>query len=178
MCPVSTTYPFHNARACLSDQDRGELGVRVAAYLGRVYKITVVQHNHRFRSRSSSANQIKGAHTRQYTMQRWTRNGMLNFSQPSSSSPFGFYDAGQGASSSRGRSHGCRSQDKEQRNLEKNLTKVRKEWMKVKEEMGYARLLSEHLCETVTEADRKVAAMLEELDRTDKYMQDILSQQK
>jgi hypothetical protein len=47
--------------------------------------------------------------------------------------------------------------------------------MKVKEEMGYARLLSEHLSETVTEADRKVAAMLEELDRTDKYMQDILS---
>ncbi|KAF8703980.1 hypothetical protein HU200_031461 [Digitaria exilis] len=110
-------------------------------------------------------------------MQRWTRNGMLNFSQPSaSSSPFGFYDPGQGASSSsRGRSHGCRSQDKEQRNLEKNLTKVRKEWMKVKEEMGYARMLSEHLSETVTEADRKVAAMMEELDRTDKYMQDILS---
>uniref|UniRef100_A0A0A8ZD66 Uncharacterized protein n=1 Tax=Arundo donax TaxID=35708 RepID=A0A0A8ZD66_ARUDO len=108
-------------------------------------------------------------------MQRWTRNGMLNFSQPASSSPFGFFDAGgQGASSSR-RSHGFRSQDKEQRNLEKNLTKVRKEWMKVKEEMGYARLLSEHLTETVTEADRKVAAMLEELDRTDKYMQDILS---
>ncbi|RLM75621.1 uncharacterized protein C2845_PM15G15890 [Panicum miliaceum] len=103
-------------------------------------------------------------------MQRWTRNGMLSFSQPSaSSSPFGFYDPGHGASSSRGR------QDKEQRNLEKNLTKVRKEWMKVKEEMGYARLLSEHLSETVTEADRKVAAMLEELDRTDKYMQDILS---
>ncbi|CAD6260159.1 unnamed protein product [Miscanthus lutarioriparius] len=109
-------------------------------------------------------------------MQRWTRNGMLDFSQPSASSPYGFYDAGQGASSSRGgRSHGCRSQDKEQRNLEKNLTKVRKEWMKVKEEMGYARLLSEHLSETVTEADRKVAAMLQELDRTDKYMQDILS---
>ena len=107
-------------------------------------------------------------------MQRWTRNGMLNFSQPSAS-PFGFYDPGHGASSSRGRSHGCRSQDKEQRNLEKNLTKVRKEWMKVKEEMGYARLLSEHLSETVTEADRKVAAMLEELDRTDKYMQDLLS---
>ncbi|XP_062186255.1 uncharacterized protein LOC133889796 [Phragmites australis] len=110
-------------------------------------------------------------------MQRWTRNGMLNFSQPSPSSPFSFYDAGQGASSSR-RSHSCsRSQDKDQRNLEKNLTKVRKEWMKVKEEMGYARLLSEHLSETVTEADRKVAAMLEELDRTDKYMQDILSSQ-
>ncbi|CAN6268703.1 unnamed protein product [Urochloa humidicola] len=110
-------------------------------------------------------------------MQRWTRNGMLNFSQPSaSSSPFGFYDPGQGASSSRGRSHGCRrSQDKEQRNLEKNLTKVRKEWGKGKEEMGYARMLSEHLSETVTEADRKVAAMLEELDRTDKYMHDILS---
>ncbi|CAD6262905.1 unnamed protein product [Miscanthus lutarioriparius] len=109
-------------------------------------------------------------------MQRRTRNGMLDFSQPSASSPYGFYDAGQGALSSRGgRSHGCRSQDKEQRNLEKNLTKVRKEWMKVKEEMGYARLLSEHLSETVTEADRKVAAMLQELDRTDKYMQDILS---
>ncbi|OEL29070.1 hypothetical protein BAE44_0009911 [Dichanthelium oligosanthes] len=101
---------------------------------------------------------------------------MLNFSQPSVSSPFGFFDPGQGSSSShRGRSHGCRSQDKEQRNLAKNLTKVRKEWMKLKEEMGYARLLSEHLSETVTETDRKVAAMLEELDRTDKYMQDILS---
>ncbi|KAK3141938.1 hypothetical protein QOZ80_4BG0340120 [Eleusine coracana subsp. coracana] len=112
-------------------------------------------------------------------MQRWTRNGMLNFSQPSSPSPFGgFYSAGHGASSSSRRSHGCRGQDKEQRNLEKNLTKVRKEWMQVKEEMGYARMLSEHLTETVTEADRKVAAMLEELDRTDKYMQDILSQQK
>ncbi|XP_062224859.1 uncharacterized protein LOC133923594 isoform X2 [Phragmites australis] len=111
-------------------------------------------------------------------MQRWTRNGMLNFSQPTSSSPFGgFYDAGQGASSCSRRSHGCRSQDKDQRNLEKNLTKVRKEWMKVKEEMGYARLLSEHLSETVTEADRKVAAMLEELDRTDKYMLDMLSSQ-
>ncbi|KAF0893731.1 hypothetical protein E2562_029406 [Oryza meyeriana var. granulata] len=110
-------------------------------------------------------------------MQRWTRNGMLNFSQPASSSPFGFYDAGHGASSSGSRSHSCRSQNKDQRNLEKNLTKVRKEWMKVKEEMGYARLLSEHLSETVTEADRKVAAMLEELDRTDKYMQDILSSQ-
>uniref|UniRef100_A0A0E0D6L3 Uncharacterized protein n=1 Tax=Oryza meridionalis TaxID=40149 RepID=A0A0E0D6L3_9ORYZ len=111
-------------------------------------------------------------------MQRWTRNGMLNFSQPASSSPFGFYDAGHGASSSgSSRSHGCRSQNKDQRNLEKNLTKVRKEWMKVKEEMGYARLLSEHLSETVTETDRKVAAMLEELDRTDKYMQDILSSQ-
>ncbi|RCV34735.1 hypothetical protein SEVIR_7G192500v4 [Setaria viridis] len=108
-------------------------------------------------------------------MQRWTRNGMLNFSQPSASSPFGFYDTGQGASSSPGRSHGCRGQDKEQRNLEKNLSKVRKEWMKVKEEMGYARLLSEHLSETVTEVDRKVAAMLEELDRTDKYMHDVLS---
>jgi polysaccharide deacetylase 2 family uncharacterized protein YibQ len=102
---------------------------------------------------------------------------MLNFSQPSASSPFGFsYERGQGTStSSRGRSHGCRGQDKEQRNLEKNLSKVRKEWTKVKEEMGYARLLSEHLSETVTEADRKVAAMLEELDRTDKYMHDILS---
>ena len=112
-------------------------------------------------------------------MQRWTRNGMLNFSQPSSPAPFGgFYGSGQGASSSSiRRSHGCRGQDKEQRNLEKNLTKVRKEWMKVKEEMGYARLLSEHLTETVTEADRKVAAMLEELDRTDKYMQDLLSSQ-
>ncbi|CAN6249529.1 unnamed protein product [Urochloa humidicola] len=109
-------------------------------------------------------------------MQRWTRNGMLNFSQPSASSPFGFFDPGQGASSSRSTSHGCRrSQDKEQRNLEKNLTKVRKEWGKVKEEMGYARMLSEHLSETVTEADRKVAALLEELDRTDKYMHDILS---
>jgi hypothetical protein len=103
---------------------------------------------------------------------------MLNFSQPSSPSPFGgFYGAGPGASSrSRRSSHGCRGQDKEQRNLEKNLTKVRKEWMQVKEEMGYARLLSEHLTETVTEADRKVATMLEELDRTDKYMQDLLSQ--
>ncbi|KAG8082816.1 hypothetical protein GUJ93_ZPchr0014g46977 [Zizania palustris] len=112
-------------------------------------------------------------------MQRWTRNGMLNFSQPAaSSSPFGFYDAGHGASSGGGgRSHSCRSQNKDQRNLEKNLTKVRKEWMKVKEEMGYARLLSEHLSETVTETDRKVAAMLEELDRTDKYMHDILSSQ-
>uniref|UniRef100_A0A0D9W7M7 Uncharacterized protein n=1 Tax=Leersia perrieri TaxID=77586 RepID=A0A0D9W7M7_9ORYZ len=108
-------------------------------------------------------------------MQRWTRNGMLNFSQPASSSPFGFYDGG--ASSSGSRSHSCRSQNKDQRNLEKNLTKVRKEWMKVKEEMGYAKLLSEHLSETVTETDRKVAAMLEELDRTDKYMQDILSSQ-
>jgi hypothetical protein len=112
-------------------------------------------------------------------MQRWTRNGMLNFSQPSSPSPFGgFYGAGPRASSRsrRSSSHGCRVQDKEQRNLEKNLTKVRKEWMQVKEEMGYARLLSEHLTETVTEADRKVATMLEELDRTDKYMQDLLSQ--
>nr|CAB3487790.1 unnamed protein product [Digitaria exilis] len=99
-------------------------------------------------------------------MQQWTRNGMLNFSQPSaSSSPFGFYDPGQqgASSSSRGRSHGSFAL--------LHLT----EWMKVKEEMGYARMLSEHLSETVTEADRKVAAMMEELDRTDKYMQDILS---
>lgn len=102
---------------------------------------------------------------------------MLNFSQPASS-PFGFYDASHGASSSGSRSHSCRSQNKEQRDLGKNLTKVRKEWMKVKEEIGYARLLGEHLSETVTETDRKVQAMLEELDRTDKYMQDILSQQK
>ncbi|KAL6903421.1 hypothetical protein ACP4OV_004234 [Aristida adscensionis] len=88
-------------------------------------------------------------------MQRWTRNGMLNFSQPPASCPFGFYDPGR---------------DKDQRNLEKNLTKVRKEWMKVKQEMGYARILSEHLTETVTEADQKVAAMLEELDRTDRQV--------
>ncbi|KAF8776078.1 hypothetical protein HU200_003900 [Digitaria exilis] len=77
---------------------------------------------------------------------------MLNFSQPSaSSSPFGFYDPGQGASSSsRGRSHGCRSQDKEQRNPGEEPDQGAQGVDEGEGGDGYARMLSEHLSETVT----------------------------
>ncbi|KAJ3694728.1 hypothetical protein LUZ60_000105 [Juncus effusus] len=70
----------------------------------------------------------------------------------------------------------CKSQSKEQREAQRNLTKVCKEWMKVKEEMGYAKLCGEHLSETVVETDKKITAMLAEFERTDKYVQDLIAQ--
>jgi len=98
----------------------------------------------------------------------------------------GLYSAEQGwysyelGTSSNGSRHPsksyCRSQDKEQRVAQRSLTKVRKEWMKVKEEMGYAKLCGEHLSEVLVETDKKIAAMLAELDQTDKYVQDLIAQ--
>jgi hypothetical protein len=69
-----------------------------------------------------------------------------------------------------------RSHDKEHREAQRSLTKVSKEWMKVKEEMGYARMCGEHLSEVLVETDKKLAAMLAELDQTDKYVQDLIAQ--
>jgi hypothetical protein len=117
-------------------------------------------------------------------MQRAGTNRMLCFSQDTLSSnrsygaEQGWYSYGLGTSSSSRhppKSY-CRSHDKEQRVAQRSLTKVRKEWMKVKEEMGYAKLCGEHLSEVLVETDKKIAAMLAELDQTDKYMQDFIAQ--
>ncbi|KAJ4800345.1 hypothetical protein LUZ62_051591 [Rhynchospora pubera] len=115
-------------------------------------------------------------------MQRSGQNRMLSFSQNALDGTYGgekqwYYDPG---SSSNGGRHPtksyCRSHDKEHRVAQRSLTKVRKEWMKVKQEMGYAKLCGEHLSEVLVETDKKIAAMLAELDQTDKYMQDLIAQ--
>lgn len=55
----------------------------------------------------------------------------------------------------------------EQRVLERNLVKVRKEWMKVKEEMVHVKQRGEHLRETLR--------MLVELDYVDEYVRYLMA---
>ncbi|KAF3322419.1 hypothetical protein FCM35_KLT13560 [Carex littledalei] len=117
-------------------------------------------------------------------MQRAGHHRMLSFSQNplSNNGSYGVeqgwcYDLGSSSNSRRHPSKSyCRSHDKEHRVAQRSLTKVRKEWMKVKEEMGYAKLCGEHLSEVLVETDKKIEAMLAELDQTDKYMQDLIAQ--
>ncbi|KAJ4759515.1 hypothetical protein LUZ62_069890 [Rhynchospora pubera] len=115
-------------------------------------------------------------------MQRSGQNRMLSFSQNALDGTYGgekqwYYDPGSSSNGSRHPTKSyCRSHDKEHRVAQRSLTKVRKEWMKVKEEMGYAKLCGEHLSEVLVETDKKIAAMLAELDQTDKYMQDLIAQ--
>ena len=118
-------------------------------------------------------------------MQRAGQNRMLSFSQNPLSNN-GSYGVEQGwcyatlgsPSNSRrlpSKAH-SRSHDKEHSVAQRSLTKVRKEWMKVKEEVGYAKLCGEHLSEVLVETDKKIEAMLVELDQTDKYVQDLIAQ--
>lgn len=120
-------------------------------------------------------------------MQRMVQNGMLNFSQCASSQERSNWNmeewyTEQGTSSKgakqppRHAKSTCPSHVKDRRAFERNLTKVKKEWMKVKEEMGYARLCSEHLSESIAETDKKIEEMLEELDRTDKYVRNLIAE--
>lgn len=67
------------------------------------------------------------------------------------------------------------NREKERRAMEKNLVMVKKEWMKVKEEMGYAKECGEYLCETLIETDKKLEEMLAELDRANKYVRDLVA---
>ncbi|KAF3322411.1 hypothetical protein FCM35_KLT13552 [Carex littledalei] len=118
-------------------------------------------------------------------MQRGGQNRILSFSQNplSNNDTYGVeqgwcYGLGSSSNGHRlpSRSSHCRSHDKEHRVAQRSLTKVRKEWMKVKEEMGYAKLCGEHLSEVLVETDKKIEAMLAELDQTDKYVQDLIAQ--
>ncbi|CAL9156140.1 unnamed protein product, partial [Musa hybrid cultivar] len=67
-------------------------------------------------------------------------------------------------------------QAREQREIEKNLVKVRNEWMKVKEEMGYVKQRGELLCETLMATDRKVGVLLVELERAEEYVRGLIAQ--
>ncbi|URD96759.1 hypothetical protein MUK42_28980 [Musa troglodytarum] len=67
-------------------------------------------------------------------------------------------------------------QAREQREIEKNLVKVRNEWMKVKEEMGFVKQRGELLSETLMATDRKVGVMLVELERAEKYVRCLMGQ--
>ncbi|OAY68186.1 hypothetical protein ACMD2_14265 [Ananas comosus] len=119
-------------------------------------------------------------------MQRMVQNGLLNFSQHASSEERSHWNieewyTEQGTSSKGAKQppyakSTCPSHVKDRRAFERNLTKVKKEWMKVKEEMSYARLCSEHLSESIVETDKKIEEMLQELDRTDKYVRDLIAE--
>ncbi|THU74308.1 hypothetical protein C4D60_Mb04t31990 [Musa balbisiana] len=67
-------------------------------------------------------------------------------------------------------------QAREQREIEKNLVKVRSEWMKVKEEMGSVKQHGEILCETLMATDRKVGVLLVELERAEEYVRGLMAQ--
>ncbi|KAJ8513251.1 hypothetical protein OPV22_003685 [Ensete ventricosum] len=67
-------------------------------------------------------------------------------------------------------------QAREQREIEKNLVRVRDEWMKVKEEMGYVKQRGELLSETLMATDRMVGVMLVELERAEENVRGLMAQ--